>query len=133
MLTLARADGTRWPARGAALSDTTTMQREFPVRAVAACFALAAFCVAIWSGLNSGRSAEAVLGTAIIVMFVCQPLGYALGVAFKFASLEQISSYKNTHPIPAAYDSIRETAGSDESAQAQLIEEDSEGSRTENS
>jgi len=115
------------------LDDSATMQREFPVRAVAACFALAAFCVAIWSGLTSGRSAEAVLGTSLIVMLVCQPIGLVLGLAFRHASLEQISSYKKTNPIPDAYDAASSAAPDDESAPAQQSGEESVSSRTENS
>ncbi|MEQ9616899.1 MAG: hypothetical protein RLN60_02570 [Phycisphaerales bacterium] len=115
------------------MQNPRLLQREFPVRAIAACFALAAFCVAVWAGLTSGRDAEEVLGVAIVVMFVCQPLGFALGVAFKHASLEQIESYKTSNPIPEPYDARPNVDETDERANQDAAGAESASSRTETS
>ena len=115
------------------MQNPNLLQREFPVRAVAACFALAAFGVAIWSGLSSGREAQDVLATAIIVMFVCQPLGFLLGVAFKHASLEQVQSYKESNPIPEPYDAHKDGAKDGERAPSEMAGEELKDSRTETS
>ncbi len=108
------------------MSEHSTLQREFPVRAIGACFAIAAFGVAITAGLGAGREAEEVLTTAIIAMFVCQPVGMALGFAFKCASVEQLETYKESNPIPAPH----ESRAADEPNESQADAQESTDSRT---
>ena len=47
----------------------------FPGRAVAACFALIAFSVAVLAGLAAGNDAMTVLLRSLVIMVVCYPLG----------------------------------------------------------
>ena len=49
-------------------------------RAIAGCFALAAFSVAVVAGLAGGNTAAAILVRALIAMIACYPLGMLVGV-----------------------------------------------------
>ena len=49
-------------------------------KAIAGCFALAAFSVAVVAGLAGGNTATAILVRALIAMIVCYPLGMIIGV-----------------------------------------------------
>jgi hypothetical protein len=115
------------------LSDQSTLQREFPVRAIGACFAIAAFAVAITAGLSAQREAEAILTTAILAMFVCQPIGIALGFALKHATFEQVQDYKDANPIPEAFDPPKEGSEIDGVRADATDAQESQGSRTESS
>ena len=115
------------------LSDQSTLQREFPVRAIGACFAIAAFAVAITAGLAARREAESILTTAILAMFVCQPIGIALGFALKHATFEQIEGYKKTNPVPEPFEPPRENAEEMESSADATDAQESLDSRTQTS
>ena len=52
-------------------------------RAIAGCFALAAFSVAVVAGLAGGNTATAILVRALIAMIVCYPLGMLVGVLIR--------------------------------------------------
>jgi hypothetical protein len=49
-------------------------------RVMAACFALAAFAVAIIAGLSAGNAPASVLSRAIIAMLLCYPVGFVAGL-----------------------------------------------------
>ncbi len=49
-------------------------------KAVAGCFALAAFTVAVVAGLAGGNTAISILGRALVAMIVCYPLGMLVGM-----------------------------------------------------
>ena len=49
-------------------------------KAVAGCFALAAFTVAVVAGLAGGNTAISILGRALVAMIVCYPLGLLVGI-----------------------------------------------------
>ena len=49
-------------------------------RAVAGCFALAAFAVAIVAGLSGGNTATSILFRAVIAMIACYPVGLIIGL-----------------------------------------------------
>lgn len=115
------------------LSDHSTLQREFPIRAIGACFAIAAFAVAITAGLAAQREAEAILTTAIIAMFVCQPIGLALGLALKHATFEQIQNYRETNPIPEPFEPPKEGSEIIGSRADEMVAQESHASRTNNS
>ncbi len=53
-------------------------------RAVAGCFALAAFAVAVVAGLAGGNGATAILLRALVVMAVCYPVGLLAGLVCQF-------------------------------------------------
>jgi hypothetical protein len=49
-------------------------------RTIGGCFALAAFAVAVISGLGAGNAASLVLLRAILAMLVCYPVGLLIGM-----------------------------------------------------
>lgn len=49
-------------------------------KAVASCFALAAFAVAVLAGLAGGNEAVPILTRALIAMAVCYPVGLIVGL-----------------------------------------------------
>ena len=49
-------------------------------KAIAGCFALAAFTVAVLAGLAGGNAAMSILGRALIAMIACYPVGLLIGV-----------------------------------------------------
>ena len=53
-------------------------------RAVAGCFALAAFAVAVVAGLAGGNGATAILLRALIVMVICYPVGLLAGLVCQY-------------------------------------------------
>lgn len=78
------------------------MDQRLPVRVIAGCLALAAFAVAIVSGLSSGASATDILTRAIISLVVCYILGSFVAVAMNVAIRENIESLERAHPFKAA-------------------------------
>ncbi len=49
-------------------------------KAIAGCFALAAFTVAVLAGLAGGNTASSILLRALVAMVACYPLGLVIGV-----------------------------------------------------
>ena len=49
-------------------------------KAIAGCFALAAFTVAVLAGLAGGNTATSILLRALVAMVACYPLGLVIGV-----------------------------------------------------
>ncbi len=49
-------------------------------KAIAGCFALAAFTVAVLAGLAGGNAAMSILVRALIAMIACYPVGLLIGV-----------------------------------------------------
>ena len=53
-------------------------------KAIAGCFALAAFSVAIIAGLASGNTSSSILTRALLAMFVCYPVGLLVGFVCRY-------------------------------------------------
>ncbi len=51
-----------------------------PSKAIAGCFALAAFAVAILAGLAGDNAAISILFRAVIAMIICYPVGLIIGL-----------------------------------------------------
>lgn len=78
------------------------MNQTFPVRAIAGAFALAAFCVAIVSGLAADRSTPDILTIAIYSLFIGQAVGFIGGLVLSRAIDENVRAYRRAHPVPRA-------------------------------
>jgi membrane protein implicated in regulation of membrane protease activity len=52
-------------------------------KVVAGCFALSAFAVAVLAGLAGGNPTAQILLRALVAMFVCYPVGLAVGTVFE--------------------------------------------------
>lgn len=55
------------------------MHEDVPTKAIAACFGLAAFIIAILTGMIVGNPPEETLARAVPAMFVCTIVGFAIG------------------------------------------------------
>jgi hypothetical protein len=69
----------RPPARDHHQPENTSMTGAAS-RAVAGCFALAAFAVAVVAGLAGGNTPSGILVRALIAMIVCYPVGLVIGL-----------------------------------------------------
>lgn len=76
------------------------MNQPFPVRAIAGCLALAAFAIAIISGLAAGRSTDSIISSALVALIVGQVVGYIAGMVIARTLLENIQSYKSSRGAP---------------------------------
>jgi len=52
---------------------------DVPTKAIASCFGLAAFVIAIIAGVMVGNAAEDIILKAVPAMFVCTVVGYGIG------------------------------------------------------
>ena len=68
---------------------------------MAGCFALAAFSVAIISGLGVGRDTTEIIEVALIALVLGQLAGIGFGHLIRAALREQLVAFESAHPIPA--------------------------------
>lgn len=86
-------------------------------RPIGACFALAAFAIAIAAGLLAQNDAVTVLGRAIFVLVVCRVLGGMLGLVLSAISSEAIEAHgiemggHGSRPIEASLSAGSATGG----------------------
>jgi hypothetical protein len=96
--------------------------RGIAASTIAACFALAAFAVAVVAGLASGNPAASVLGRAIAAMVICYPAGLAVGYVAQRVISEHIEAHKEAHPAPDSGDGAGgEVSVGDESGDEEVI------------
>ena len=69
-------------------------------RVIAGSFALAAFAVAVLSGLFSDNPASAVLGRAVMSMVVCYPIGLMAGMLCERVITAHVEAHRQSHPAP---------------------------------
>lgn len=67
-------------------------------RAIAGCFALAAFSVAVMAGLAGGNTATSILMRALFAMAVCYPLGLLVGFACRHAIEQHLGERPSDRP-----------------------------------
>jgi hypothetical protein len=72
-----------------------------PTKIIAACLGLAAFAVAVISGLASGSDPARTLTVALASMLICQCVGLAIGAAASTIVDERVAAYKASNPIPS--------------------------------
>ncbi len=69
-------------------------------RAVAGCFALAAFAVAVVAGLAGGNAPSAILVRALIAMIVCYPMGLVIGLVCQHVIEEHVKARSGANVVP---------------------------------
>ena len=69
-------------------------------RVIAGCFALAAFAVAVVSGLAGMNPPTVVLGRALIIMLLCYPVGFLVGLICQRAIDEHHHAFESANPVP---------------------------------
>ena len=75
------------------------MTQHFPVRAVAGCFALTAFSVAIISALYAGRGTASVLELGLVSLLGGQILGFLFALILRAGVREYLDQYVLEHPL----------------------------------
>lgn len=76
------------------------MNTTFPLRAIAGCFALACFGVAVVSGLAADHDAASILGNAIVAMLLGQLIGFGAAIIMQRTARDTLNDYKGAHPLP---------------------------------
>ena len=87
-------------------------------KAIAGCFALAAFSIAVMAGLVVGNTATSILARALFAMVACYPLGLLVG----FVCRHVIEHHVGSEPVPSAADTA--LALSEQSAESAERERD---------
>ncbi len=67
---------------------------------IAGIFALAAFAVAVISGLAGSVDAVTILVRAIMALLVCYPIGFMLGVMALRVVKEHVVAHRDANPAP---------------------------------
>ncbi len=65
-------------------------------KAIAGCFALAAFTVAVLAGLAGGNTASSILLRALVAMVACYPLGLVIGVVCQHVIEQHVKTHGET-------------------------------------
>ena len=76
------------------------MSPGVPTKLIAACSGLGAFAIAIVSGLSIGNPADTVLIRALVCMFVCQALGWVIGMICERTVENALDHYRSINPVP---------------------------------
>ena len=66
-----------------------------PSNIIAACFALAAFAVAVVAGMAGGNPATAILIRALIAMIGCYPVGLIIGLICARVMTDHIQAHRD--------------------------------------
>ena len=70
------------------------------IKTISSLFALAAFGIAVVSGIAAKNSASTVLSNALICMVLCRVLGWFLGATAVKVATNEILAYHRNNPIP---------------------------------
>jgi len=87
------------------------LSRHIPARVVGAISGLSGFAVAVIAGMSAGNGVASVLATAIAGLFVCQLIGFAVGLAAERALTEQVEFMRSAASGAAARESRVEADG----------------------
>ncbi|MHC4081368.1 MAG: hypothetical protein ACYS15_18580 [Planctomycetota bacterium] len=86
-------------------------------RAVAGCFALAAFAVAVVAGLAGGNTTSSILVRALIAMIVCYPVGLVIGLVCQHVIEEHVKAQPAANAVPEAGSGVSPAAQSAKNAE----------------
>ncbi len=70
-----------------------------PAKVIASCFALMAFACAVIVGWSVQNTTQTILWRAMLAMFVCWLIGYAVGMVAQQVVDRRIENYKAAHPL----------------------------------
>ncbi len=68
-------------------------------KAIAGCFALAAFAVAILAGIAGGNTAISILFRAVIAMLICYPVGLIIGLICQQVIADHVARRAEKTPV----------------------------------
>jgi hypothetical protein len=78
------------------------LMKVVSAKVIATCFALCAFAVAILSGLSSANPTAQILQRAILAMFVCYPVGLAVGLICERVIASHVGAVSGSPNVRAA-------------------------------
>ncbi len=78
-----------------------------PGRVIAGTFGMAAFAVALVSGLWVGNPAASILSRALVSLMLCYAMGTLVGAICEHVVREHLARYKATHPVPKADNALK--------------------------
>lgn len=78
------------------------MDRPVPVSAIASCYALCAFAVAIVSGLGAGRAADDILAAALGWMAGAYAVGLLAAKSLEVVVEEHVDAVRAAEPDPTS-------------------------------
>lgn len=91
------------------------MSGSIPSKAIAACFSLACFSVAVFAGLSADRSASSILGDALLALVIGQAVGWIAALmiqhVFDHPSAASIPSHDSDGASRRADEAISRVGG----------------------
>ncbi len=90
-------------------------------KAIAGCFALAAFAVAVLAGLAGGNTPTLILFRALIAMVACYPLGLLIGLVCQRVIEEHVKAHADAVAEPTAASPAEQSAESAKEAEDVLV------------
>ncbi|MEM7229565.1 MAG: hypothetical protein AAF432_12210 [Planctomycetota bacterium] len=69
-------------------------------KVIAGCFALTAFAVAVLAGLFAGNPMLEILTRALIIMCICYPVGFLVGLAIDHVIAQHVREHAEANPAP---------------------------------
>ena len=101
-----------------------TLDPRVSTRIVASCFSLAAFALALLSGMLSGNPAHSVIGNALFWLAACYLLGIVIARIANIAVSERLAEYRVERPIPTDADLVAEAPSTTDDKTASTEAED---------
>jgi hypothetical protein len=86
-------------------------------RAVAGCFSLSAFAVAVVAGLAGGNTPSSILLRALMAMVVCYPVGLVIGLVCQHVIEEHVKASPAANAVGQSGSSASPTVQSAKSAE----------------
>ena len=88
-----------------------------PSSAIAGCFALSAFAVAVVAGLAAQNPASSILVRALIAMIVCYPVGLIIGLICQRLMFDHIAAHQKAASITMPNEAGKSVQSSNENTQ----------------
>ena len=93
-----------------------------PSSAIAGCFSLSAFAVAVVAGLFAHNPASSILIRALIAMIVCYPVGLIIGLICQRLILDHIKVQQEAASITMPNSTKKMDQSDDENSQEETID-----------
>ncbi|MEQ8844104.1 MAG: hypothetical protein RIB58_04545 [Phycisphaerales bacterium] len=101
-------------------NERVSVYRQLPVSSIAGCLGMAAFAVAIVSGLGAGQETDTILWRAFLSSIMCYIFGLIVGIVAQRAIDDALGQYRAARPAPelAELDGSAESGGASTPARA---------------
>lgn len=109
-------------------NPTDTLDPTVSSRIVAACFAFAAFALAVLSGLFAGNPAYSVIGNALFWLIACYVIGLVIARIANIAVTERLAQYREERPIPVEEPVVAATDDAEPIEAEEITQDDDQAS-----